>query len=141
MEQLKISTLDDFIQILNIKNKEDKDKLCFAYNFSKIKFKWMLKNSWEPYFYHLVKTTEILINELNIKEIDTVVLALIHDLKEDTTSKKIKRKINETKEYLLPLAEKYSKEGYLIIKREIRKLENYLSKKELIKELESVNIN
>ena len=61
MEKLKISPLEDLYKKLWLKNKEDKDKLRFAYKFSEIKFKWMYRKSWEPCFNHLVRTAEILI--------------------------------------------------------------------------------
>jgi len=209
MEELKISTLKDLYDKIWLGNKNDKGKLRFAYNFSKVKFDWMYRKSWEPYFNHLVRTAEILINELWINDVDIVALALIHDLKEDTNAKddtikirywekmleklrklskndeslegkdkaektknyferlknceyrdvalvkladridnlrtmkwifkpeKIKRKIKETEEYLLPLAKKYSEKAYKIIKEEIRKLENYLKQAEMVENLSS----
>ena len=209
MESLKISTLEDLYDKLWLESEEDKDKLRFAYNFSKVKFDWMYRKSWEPYFNHLVRTAEILIDELLVKDVDVVALALIHDLKEDTNAKddtikmrywekmlkklrklskndeslegkdkaektknyferlknceckdvalvkladridnlrtmkwifkpeKIKRKIEETEEYLLPLAEKYSEEAYWIIRKEIMKLENYLKQVEMVENLSS----
>jgi len=77
---------NNFLKWLSIKNKEEKKKLFnMAYKISEIKFKWQIRDSWEPYFEHLIRTAEIILNEFGNPTLDKVILALLHDIYEDTT--------------------------------------------------------
>ncbi len=197
-----------FLEKSNLKNL-DKDKIRMAYLLAEKKFKDKNRDSWEPYFEHLVRTAKIIINEFKKIDTDRIILALIHDIKEDTniyddtieymfwknmlkrlksiskndeklkqktyeerkqkyferllkyedrvvidvkladridnlrtmkwvfSKDKILKKIDETKKYLLPLAEKHNKKALKLIKEEIIKLEKYLSKIELTENLSS----
>ena len=197
-----------FLEKSNLKNL-DKDKIRMAYLLAEKKFKHKNRDSWEPYFEHLVRTAKIIINEFKKIDTDRIILALIHDIKEDTniyddtieymfwknmlkrlksiskndeklkqktyeerkqkyferllkyedrvvidvkladridnlrtmkwvfSKDKILKKIDETKKYLLPLAEKHNKKALKLIKEEIIKLEKYLSKIELTENLSS----
>jgi len=180
--------------------KEKKGKIDLfhrVYKISEIKFKWKFRDSWEPYFEHLARTTNIILTEFENSTIDEIILALLHDIYEDTSvldntlwlltnkeickkikfiskndetltwvdknTKKIKyferlltctdltiinvkladridnlrtiwcwkeekimKKIKETQKYILPLAERYNKKAYKILKDEILKIEQTL---------------
>jgi (p)ppGpp synthase/HD superfamily hydrolase len=189
---------------LDKKTRKEKIKLLnYAYSFSKISFNHIKRDSWEPYFRHLERTALIILNEFSNPTIDKVILALIHDILEDTMvnpqtiemlfskkildkliilskrvardeswymkypnkywrnkdyfekllnckdevvidvkladridnlrtiwvwpKEKIKKKIAETRKYILPLAEKYNLKAKELLLKEIVKLEQTLN--------------
>ena len=128
MEDIRIFALENLYESLWVKSKEDKDKLRFAYKFSEIKFKGMYRKSWEPYFNHLVRTAEILINELLVNDVDVVVLALIHDLKEDTNAKDDTIKIRYWEKMLEKLRKLSKNDESLEGKDKAEKVKNYFER-------------
>lgn len=65
-------------------SKKDQEKVRWAYKYAEIITKDSFRKSWEPTFCHFFRTAKILVNELWEKDSLKVVLALIHDIKEDT---------------------------------------------------------
>jgi len=65
--------------------KQNKELFHMVYKLSEIKFKWKFRDSWEPYFEHLVRTANIILTEFENLTIDKVLLALLHDIYEDTS--------------------------------------------------------
>ncbi len=61
-----------------------KDKFNYAFEISRIKFSWNKRLSWEDYFEHLKKTCYLILNYFPNPNIDKVIIALLHDIKEDT---------------------------------------------------------
>jgi len=55
-----------------------------AYFFSKLKFDWIKRDSWDPYFTHLEETARIILKEFENPTFEKVILALLHDIIEDT---------------------------------------------------------
>ena len=174
--------------------KQNEELFRRVYKLSEIKFKWKFRDSWEPYFEHLVRTANIVLTEFGNPTIDKVILALLHDIYEDTSvlsdtlwlisnediyekikfiskndetlkwdnkkkqyferlltctdetiidvkladridnlrtiwcweKEKIIKKLNETRKYILPLAEKYNKKAYKFLQEEISKIEQTL---------------
>ena len=207
--KLKDSYLFGLIEnrlLLDLPEKEKENKLKLmqrAYWFSKAKFEWIFRDNWEPYFRHLERTAEIILKEFPNPTVDKVVLALLHDIFEDTatypetikmmfgneileklfilskdvkqetqlyqnfsnktdrnkkyferllncsdkdvidvkladridnlrtmeawSNDKIKKKIQETKDYILPLADKYNLVAKRLLLQEIAKLEMKLN--------------
>ena len=77
---------DKFLKWLSNKEKKQKKELFHrVYKLSEIKFKWKLRDSWEAYFEHLVRTATIILTEFENPTIDKVILALLHDIYEDTS--------------------------------------------------------
>ena len=181
-----------------------------AYFTSKLKFDWYKRDSWEPYFEHLERTAIIILEEFENPNFEKVILALLHDIVEDTNishnkleeffseeclnrifhiskndknltcdwivdkvkyftfdekkitkqkyfkrllktkdkividvkladridnlrtmyiwkAEKVKKKIKETRKYILPLATKHNKVAERLILEEISKLEHYFN--------------
>ena len=205
----QVYSLDDFFEKLKL-NQPLKEKLQMVYKFTQIKMKNLKRKSGEPYFNHCVRTATIIIEEFDVKDLDTILLALMHDIKEDTNThsytveligwkkilkqihllskndenikagnkiernqkyferlqqindeavllvkiadridnlrtliwvfpdKKVESKLQETIDYILPLAEKLKKKNskpYEILLNEIEKIKKYLKNSQTNKEL------
>ena len=76
-------------KILDFLNSEEQKKqyekaFNLAYFTSKLKFDWYKRDSWEPYFEHLERTATIILEEFENPSFEKVILALLHDIVEDT---------------------------------------------------------
>jgi len=82
----QVYSLDNFFEKLKL-NQTGEEKLQVAYKFTQIKMENLKRKSGEPYFNHCVRTATIIIEEFDVKDLDTILLALMHDIKEDTNAK------------------------------------------------------
>ena len=64
--------------------KKEQEKIRWAYKYAEIASKNSFRKSWEPIFHHFFRTAKILVKEFWKKDSIKIVLALIHDIKEDT---------------------------------------------------------
>ena len=81
----QVYSLDNFFKKLKL-NQPLKEKLQMVYKFTQIKMKNLKRKSGEPYFNHCVRTATIIIEEFDVKDLDIILLALMHDIKEDTNT-------------------------------------------------------
>jgi len=108
-EGVNVWSLEDFFLNLKLSN-EEKDRLRIIYKFVQTKMKKLKRKSWEPYFNHCIRTAQILIEECNIENLDVILLALMHDIKEDTNT------YNETMKIIW--SEKIKEEIFLLSKND-----------------------
>lgn len=88
LENIEIWILfkEKILKWLNKKNSKKYEEIFNrAYFLSKAKFKHIFRDSWENYFEHLERTSLIILKEFPNPTFEKVILALLHDIYEDTS--------------------------------------------------------
>lgn len=79
----KLCDVDTFLKNKNLNIQKDLKLLMFAYEFARLKHLKQTRKDWSLYFWHSFQVANIVLDEYDKTDINTLIICLLHDVWED----------------------------------------------------------